>query len=46
MSNASFLTQLLRQVAVYGLIIFSLLMIIAGLLGVYFGRLSVGHIKI
>ena len=46
MSNASFLTQLLRQVAVYGLIFFSLLMLISGLLGLYFGRLSIGHIKI
>ena len=46
MSNASFLTQLLRQVAVFGLIFFSLLMFISGLLGLYFGRLSIGHIKI
>ena len=46
MSNASVLTQILRQVAVVGLIIFSLVMVISGLLGLYFGRLSIGHIKL
>jgi hypothetical protein len=46
MSNASILTQLLRQIAFYGLIVFSLLMVIFGLLGIFFGRLHLGHVKI
>jgi hypothetical protein len=42
MSNASFLTLFLRQLP---LIIFSLLMVISGLLGLIFGRLSIGHFR-
>jgi hypothetical protein len=42
MSNASFLTQLLRQVP---LVIFSLIMVISGLSGVIFGRLHIGHLR-
>jgi hypothetical protein len=45
MSNASVLTQMLRYVAVIGLIIFSLIMVVSGLLGLYFGRLSIGHLR-
>ena len=43
MSNASPLTLFLLR---YPVIIFSLLMLIAGVLGLVFGRLSIGHIKI
>jgi hypothetical protein len=43
MSNASPLTLFLLR---YPVIIFSLLMLIAGLAGLIFGRLSIGHIKI
>jgi hypothetical protein len=43
MSNASTLTLFLLHVPV---IIFSLLMLVAGLLGLVFGRLSVAHIRI
>ena len=46
MSNASILTQLLRQIAVLGLIIFSLFMLVAGVLGLVYGRLSIGHLKL
>jgi organic radical activating enzyme len=45
MSNASFLTQFLRHIAVYGLIVFSLLMIAVGLLGLIFGRIQISHFK-
>ena len=43
MSNASPLTLFLIR---YPVIIFSLIMLIAGLLGLVFGRLSIGHIRI
>jgi len=43
MSNASPVTLFLIR---YSVIIFSLIMLIAGLLGLVFGRLSIGHIKI
>ena len=43
MSNASPLTLFLLR---YPVIIFSILMLIAGLLGLVFGRLSIGHIRI
>ena len=43
MSNASPLTLFLIR---YPVIIFSLFMLIAGLLGLVFGRLSIGHIKL
>jgi hypothetical protein len=46
MSNASSLMLFLRQLAAVGLIIFSLIMLISGLLGLVFGRLHIGHIKI
>jgi MoaA/NifB/PqqE/SkfB family radical SAM enzyme len=42
MSNASPLTLFLIR---YPVIIFSLIMLLAGLLGLVFGRLSIGHIK-
>ena len=45
MSNATPLMQLLRHFAVDALIIFSLIMLVSGLLGLIFGRLSVGHFK-
>jgi hypothetical protein len=43
MSNASPLTLFLIR---FPVIIFSLIMLIAGLLGLVFGRLSIGHIRI
>jgi len=43
MSNASPLTLFLLR---YPVIIFSLIMLIAGVLGLVFGRLSIGHIKL
>lgn len=46
MSNATPLMQFLRQAAAIALIIFTLLMIIAGILGLIFGRLRIGHYKL
>src|SRR5512140_2694013 len=46
MSNATPLMQLLRQIAVYALIAFTLIMIAAGLLGLIFGRLRLGHFRL
>jgi hypothetical protein len=46
MSNASSMTQLLRQIALYGLIVFSLVMVISGLLGLIFGRIHLAHFKL
>ena len=46
MSNASLLTQFLRQLALVALILFSLLMVVSGLLGLIIGRLGIGHFKI
>ena len=43
MSNASPLTLFLIR---YPVIIFSIIMLVAGLLGLVFGRLSIGHIKL
>jgi len=46
MSNASSLTIFLRQATVVGLIVFSLIMVVAGLLGLIFGRLRIGSFKL
>ena len=46
MSNASILTQFLRQFSVVALIIFSLILLISGVLGLIFGFLRIGHIKV
>ena len=43
MSNASPLTLFLIR---YPVIIFSIIMLVAGLVGLVFGRLSIGHIKL
>ncbi|MGB8213425.1 MAG: PqqD family peptide modification chaperone [Anaerolineales bacterium] len=46
MSHASLLTQLVRQLPAVALIVFSLFMLVSGLLGLFFGRLSVGHLRL
>ena len=46
MSNETPLMQLLRLFFVYATIIFTLIMIIAGILGLIFGRLRIGHYKL
>jgi hypothetical protein len=46
MSNPPILAQFLRLFAHSALIIFSLLMVVSGLLGLLYGRISIGHFKL
>lgn len=46
MSNATPLMALLRQIAFYALIVFSLGMVVFGLLGLLYGRVHLSHFKL
>ena len=46
MSNETVLMQYLRQAAEIGLFIYTGLMVVAGILGIIFGRVRVGHLRL
>ena len=45
MSNETVLMQLIRQISIWALIVFTLVMIVAGLFGLIFGRFRMGSYK-